>query len=133
MEETVHAREGTPRLAMPEDDGAEVVKEEEEKGRIILVNALPALTSVTSRCTRSTRDQIPSKLRERTDPSRRVQLHRAVPYDGGVLPMQLEFLSVARDCSNIAAICTVRARIANISRFVDKLFDRVIAINFYCK
>lgn len=84
------------------NDGAEAVKEkEEEKGRIILVNALPALTSATSRCTRPTRDQIPSKLRERTDTSRRVQLHHAVPYDGGALPMQLESLSVARECSNI--------------------------------
>lgn len=84
------------------------------------MNALPALTSATSRCTRPTRDQIPSKLRERTDPSRRVQLHRAVPYDDGILPMQLEFLSVARDCSNIVAIYVVRARIANISRFLDE-------------
>lgn len=89
MKEAVHAREGMPRrAALPPEDGAKAVKEkEEEKGRIILVNALPALTSATSRCTRPTRDQIPSKLRERTDASRRVQLHRAVPYDGGALPM----------------------------------------------
>jgi len=87
MKETVHSRKGMPRYAAPEDDGTEVVKEEEEKGRIILVNALPALTSVTSHCTRPTRNQIPSKLRERADPSRRVQLHRAVPYDDSVLPI----------------------------------------------
>lgn len=98
------------RHAAPEDDGAEAVKEkEEEKGRIILVNALPALTSATSRCTRPTRDQIPSKLRERTDASRRVQLHRTVPYDGSALPMQLKSISVARDRNNIAVIYVAQA------------------------
>lgn len=70
---------------------AEAVKEEteEEKGRIILVNALAALTSATSRCTHPTRDQIPSKLRERTDESRRVRLHR-ITRRGDASPMQLK-------------------------------------------
>ncbi|RLU25284.1 hypothetical protein DMN91_003377 [Ooceraea biroi] len=63
-----------------EDDGGGSKREkEEEKGRIILVNALTALTSATSRCTRPTRDQIPSKLRERIGASRRAQL--CAPYD----------------------------------------------------
>lgn len=103
MKEAVHAREGAPRRASPRRRPLAVKEKEEEKGRI-LVNALPALTSATSRCIRPTRDQIPSKLRERADASRRVQLHRAVLYDGGALPMQLESLSAARVHSNIAAI-----------------------------
>jgi len=48
----------------------------------------------------------------RTDANRRVQLHRAVPYDNGALPMQLESLLFIARGSNIMAIYVAWARIA---------------------
>jgi len=62
LKQAVHARQGT----LPEDLRSRGGGSKREGGRkgenIILVNALAALTSATSHCTRPTRDQIPSKL-----------------------------------------------------------------------